>query len=281
MKDIKITEIFYSLQGEGKFTGVPSVFFRTFGCNFTCSGFGMPRGEVSGERFKIKPEEYTNLAKMPLVCTGCDSYASWDYRFRHLAETLTVEEAVQRVLDLLPNKEFKDEHLVITGGEPLIPVWQPFYTKFLAHPAFKNLKGLTFETNGTQGMPHQFQQFLKKWNQIHGNNALTFSVSPKLPCSGEPWSKAIKPFTVTSYEKIAETYLKFVVANDADFADVINAVQEFRDTGYTGNIYLMPLGGINDVYNENKTAVAEKAMELGWRFSDRLQCSLWGNAWGT
>ena len=47
---IKVSELFYSLQGEGMFVGVPSVFLRTFGCNFTCSGFGMKRGQLSGER---------------------------------------------------------------------------------------------------------------------------------------------------------------------------------------------------------------------------------------
>ena len=37
MRKLKIAEIFYSLQGEGKWAGVPSVFLRTFGCNFQCS----------------------------------------------------------------------------------------------------------------------------------------------------------------------------------------------------------------------------------------------------
>ena len=50
MSKIKVSELFYSIQGEGKFSGVSSVFLRTFGCNFTCGGFGMPKGEISNER---------------------------------------------------------------------------------------------------------------------------------------------------------------------------------------------------------------------------------------
>ena len=42
MSKLKIAELFYSIQGEGRYMGVPSVFLRTFGCNFKCAGFGMP-----------------------------------------------------------------------------------------------------------------------------------------------------------------------------------------------------------------------------------------------
>jgi hypothetical protein len=63
MNEIKISELFYSIQGEGRYMGVPSVFLRTFGCNFKCQGFGMPRGETSNERFKVDADtikEYKN-----------------------------------------------------------------------------------------------------------------------------------------------------------------------------------------------------------------------------
>ena len=33
---MRISEIFYSIQGEGRLSGVPSVFIRTSGCNLRC-----------------------------------------------------------------------------------------------------------------------------------------------------------------------------------------------------------------------------------------------------
>ena len=37
MQIMRINEIFYSLQGEGKWTGLPNIFIRTTGCNLRCS----------------------------------------------------------------------------------------------------------------------------------------------------------------------------------------------------------------------------------------------------
>lgn len=75
-----ISEIFYSLQGEGELTGVPSVFIRTSGCNLRCS--------------------------------WCDTpYASWNPE----GTQYTVAQLVTAVESYRPA-----QHVVLTGGEPMI-----------------------------------------------------------------------------------------------------------------------------------------------------------------
>ena len=282
MSQIKISELFYSIQGEGRYMGVPSVFLRTYGCNFTCGGFGMPKGEVSSERdiIAIKAEDYTDYKSLPLVSTGCDSYASWDPRFKHLSPVLSTVSIVDSILTILPHGRWMDEHLVITGGEPLLG-WQRAYPELLSNEKMRGLKEITFETNGTQELSQDLSVYLQQWKINREKNALTFSVSPKLSISGEKWSEAICPSIIRKYEDVGFVYLKFVVATEDDVLEAEQAVNEYRTAGFRGPVYLMPVGGTNDNYQLNTKTVAKLAMERGWRYSARLQCDLFKNEWGT
>ena len=281
MSKIKIAELFYSIQGEGRYMGVPSVFLRTFGCNFTCAGFGMARGERSTEADEIAvvAHNYNNYEELPLVDTGCDSYASWHPDFKNLSPMLTSDAIVERIMQILPHSEWRDEHLVITGGEPLLG-WQRAYPDLLDHPRMAGLKEITFETNGTQRISDEFKTYLFNWAKQPGRE-ITFSVSAKLPASGEAWTDAIQPKTVCEYEWYGYAYLKLVVATEEDLVDAEQAVEEYRARGFKGPVYIMPVGGVERVYNLNNRAVAEMAMRKGWRYSDRLQVPLFKNEWGT
>jgi 7-carboxy-7-deazaguanine synthase len=285
MNSIKVSELFYSIQGEGRYMGVPSVFLRTFGCNFTCDGFGMPRGEKTNERHSINAKLYKSYKDLPLVTTGCDSYASWDPKFKHLSPVLKIDSIAQAIVDTLPHKEWRDEHLVITGGEPLLG-WQKAYPKLLSHPLMKNLKEITFETNGTQKLSTELVDYLYDWAEgdpfsTRSYESITFSVSAKLPASGEKWEEAIIPENILQYQESGHVYLKFVVATEKDIEDAERADEEFRRAGFRGNTYIMPVGGVDSVYNLNAKNVALAAMKRGWRYSDRLQVPLFKNEWGT
>jgi len=287
MSKIKIAELFYSIQGEGRYMGVPSVFLRTFGCNFKCAGFGMPRGEMSHEATDIAAthtmiESFQKYEELPLVSTGCDSYASWHPDFKDLSPMLTSEAIADRIAEIIPFGEWRDEHLVITGGEPLLG-WQRAYPDLLNHPKMAGLKEITFETNGTQKLTEEFKEYLVQWQMPNMDFAreVTFSVSAKLPCSGEKWDEAILPEVVCEYEQFGTAYLKFVIATEQDFADAECAIAAYRKAGFTGHVYLMPVGGVESVYAMNNKNVALLAMKNGLRYSDRLQVPLFKNEWGT
>jgi 7-carboxy-7-deazaguanine synthase len=285
MDKIKISEVFYSAQGEGRFIGVPSVFLRTFGCNFKCAGFGMPKGELTNEVEPIANNVhlYKTFEELPLVNTGCDSYASWHPAFKELSPYYTIDDIVSKLLGLTPNKNSwvqsngNDVHLVITGGEPLLG-WQQLYPALLNHTKMQDLKNLTFETNGTQLLHNEFKTFLDDWYFSH--REITFSVSPKLSASGEEWHNAIKPDVVVSYQDYGMVYLKFVVDQLEQFDEVDQAVMAYRDAGFVGPVYVMPVGGVVSVYDGNRIHIADEALKRGYYYSPRLHVDLWGNGWG-
>ena len=295
---LRYSEAFYSVQGEGRFVGVPSVFLRTFGCNFRCMNFGTDETRDRWEQHKAgkkhndevkalidsgvhkNTKEFNDL---PIIHTGCDTYASIYPEFKHFNMLKEVDEVVEHLLSLLPEGKWtmdngQDIHLIMTGGAPLL-AWQRLYIELFEHPRMKDLKNVTFETNTTQTLHEDFFNYLNNHERIE----VTWSCSPKLSVSGEPWDTAIKPDVASQYSRVngSDIYLKFVVATNDDFDEVTRAVKEYRNAGVECPVYLMPLGGRSEEYNLNVKDVAEACMERGWRFTPRLHISLFGNAWGT
>jgi 7-carboxy-7-deazaguanine synthase len=247
----------------------------------------MNKGELSYEatdiaatHAMIKP--FQTYGELPLVSTGCDSYASWMPEFKDLSPMLTTDAIAERIMEILPYKRWEDEHLVITGGEPLLG-WQRAYPDLLNHLSMTGLKEITFETNGTQKLTPEFKKYLQEWSQNppFASREVTFSVSAKLSCSGEQPSEAIRPDIVCEYQEAGHVYLKLVVATEDDAEEALEAVDIYRAEGFTGNVYLMPVGGVESVYTLNNRRVAELAMKHGLRYSDRLQVPLFKNEWGT
>jgi 7-carboxy-7-deazaguanine synthase len=295
---LRYSEAFYSVQGEGKFVGVPSVFLRTFGCNFRCMNFGVDTKKDRWEQHKegnrynaeVKAlidagvhETTEKFEDLPIIHTGCDTYASIYPEFKHFNRQATVDEVVEHLLSLTPNGKWvqdngQDVHLILTGGEPLL-AWQRLYIDLFEHPRMQDLKNVTFETNTTQPLHSEFYEYLNTQERF----TITWSCSPKLSVSGEPWDTAILPVVAHQYSTVngSGIYFKFVVATQSDFAEVKAAVDAYRTAGVQCPVYLMPLGGRSEEYSLNVKDVAEACMAEGWRFTPRLHISLFGNAWGT
>jgi len=298
MTKLRYSEAFYSVQGEGRFVGVPSVFLRTFGCNFRCMNFGLAkepnRAEKLKQGIKYNPEvkelldagitdKVEKFEDLPIIHTGCDTYASIYPEFKKFMMDKTIDEVVDHVLSLTPEGKWtmsngQDVHFILTGGEPLLG-WQRTYIELFEHPRMKDLKNVTFETNTTQTLHKDFEDYLRKQDKFQ----VTWSCSPKLSVSGEPWNTAIKPEIARSYNGIpnSEMYFKFVVADASDVDEVSKAVAEYNQVGINVPVYVMPLGGRSETYILNTKKVAELAMARGWRYTPRLHVDIFGNAWGT
>lgn len=85
-KGIPVSEIFHSIQGEGIYAGIPSVFLRTYYCNLTC--------------------------------TFCDTKYTWVNQSKaqegNEFRTMGYDDIINKL------ESFRCKHLVITGGEPLL-----------------------------------------------------------------------------------------------------------------------------------------------------------------
>jgi len=284
MSKIRYSEMFYSIQGEGRWVGVPSVFLRLFGCNFECAGFGQERGKPLIPRDQMPWKQldiskYNSISELPVMNIGCDSSASWAKDYMHLSNFEDSSVIGDKLLAMTPGADWKnngqDIHLILTGGEPMM--WQKKLPDLLSDLSVVEVENITFETNSSFALKPDFVDFL---NEMSHNTKYTWSCSPKLSISGEKWEKAIKPENWDQYFGVlnSDVYLKFVVQDEYDL-DEIEKIQKLHGIPY--DIFCMPCGGTQEMLANTKLNIAEKAMERGWKYSPRLHVDLFGNKWGT
>lgn len=293
---LRYSEAFYSVQGEGRFVGVPSVFLRTFGCNFECAGFGQERGNLIAtsempyntdpKADKNHPDAYKSIEDLPVTPIGCDSSASWAMKYKHLQMTKSVDEVVDHITSLLPKGTFtgrhgEDIHLVITGGEPLLG-WQRVWPALIDELHNEHgLVNVTFETNGSKFCDdNMIDYFNNEGKHVH----VTWSTSPKLTISGETREDTLMPECLVSMNKVNNSFLynKFVVRDMIDFDEVDEYVDAYKKAGVKlDSIFCMPEGATFEQQALTERDVAEACMLTGYKFSPRLHINLFGNAWGT
>ena len=293
-KEYSYSEIFYSMQGEGKYTGEPTAWLRFFLCNLQCDGFGQ-KDPTDPTTYKLPYQDiiasdYNRIEDLPVFEYGCDSSYSWSKKFKHLQHKTTPEEIAERILDIVPNRSFDNNiHICFTGGEPLLKHAQEASVEIMKYlDRTQQIPSVTYETNGTRMLSEDFVDYWarKIWRK---RSELFFSVSPKLwTVAGEKREKAIKPECVQRYYNLSTNgQLKFVCNGSKESWDEIEElVALYRDAGVQYPIWIMPLGGTLEGQKGEIDGhipayeIADEALNRGYRVSARVHAYLWENVIG-
>ncbi len=282
-----LVETFISLEGEGPYTGRPTVYSRLGGCNFRCKGFNNP--DKKDVVLDFEPSAYHSLESLPLIKRGCDSnYAVDKHLFKHLWEKVTAEECFTKVIELLPDNKWKGktglEYIYsITGGEPTL--YQDFLIELFDEIIKSGCRVVLIETNGSIEFKKEFKDAL--WKLYYHVDKIIWSNSPKLTNSGENFPNTIKPEVILSQQIIPKTeqYFKFVTdGNIKDIEEIVQTMELYRKAKIdvdADQIYLMPMACTKQQLEVIGPEVATICIKYGFTYCNRLQNTLWGNGVGT
>ena len=232
-------EIFHTLQGEGMSLGVPAIFIRSSLCNLHCVWCDTDYTW----NFKKTPWPHENDA--------LSGYSKFEKEEQMME--ISIPEIVEKV------QSFPCQHLVITGGEPLLHQEDWFNLLYELGPKYT----AEVETNGTIVPSDQLARYVHQWN-----------VSPKLSHSENPEEKRLVPEALDFFAADPRTIFKFVVTNESDGDEVKDIIERFHLSKDT--VLLMPEGRTPERLEETKLWLADYCIRENFRFTPRLHIDLWG-----
>ncbi len=243
---LPISEMFLSIQGEGKLTGVPSFFIRTSGCNLRCWWCDTPYASWKPEGLVRAIDELVAMASASgakhVVVTGGEpmlfpQIGALCERLRGAGLHITIETAgtVFRSVacDLM---SISPKLTNSTPGEA-----RPFPP---GHAAGK--------------MP---RDALRQWGEQHEARRLNMPALREL------------------LGAFPERQLKFVVAGPQDLAEIDDLLAQLPGV-LPADVMLMP-EGVSSPSAETKAWVIDACMARGFRYCQRLHIELFGNTRGT
>jgi organic radical activating enzyme len=246
---------------------------------------------ITNEVLGFDPADYNKLEDLPVISIGCDSIYSWDPRFKHLWEKRTGKQLAEDVIQYIPHNQWRHPRtgqptiLSLTGGEPTLQ--QKFLPELLEQQLFDDLELILIETNCSVPLRMEFIDYLNTWTAKNPKRRIIWSNSPKLSVSGEAWDKAIVPSIALNQRLVlqSEQYFKFVCDDsDESFDEVEKAMSEYYAGGVPAEdnqIYIMPVGAIEEQQLEIAGNVALKCLDRGFIFCGRAHVHAFGNTIGT
>lgn len=264
-----VSERFYSVQGEGKTSGVPAYFIRLSTCNLQCGSSMKYLNRI--KKGEINPdlnEPYIGDLEMenPKIWS-CDTTPVWlrgEYvEFQEIIDDWKKEGIYDRICD-------GTIHIIWTGGEPTIKQHQESINNFTEFWAdlFEDPDSIfkpfyEVETNGTVWMN---EQFFSDMDQIN--------CSPKLSNSGMTEKQRIVPEAIGRIMEHVNYQFKFVISNEDDIAEMfITYIDRFNIP--LKNVVCMPaLTSQKDFFERTKWC-----MEMGKKYKfialTRLHVASW------
>ena len=229
---LKVSEFFYSIQGEGPTAGHPAWFLRLTGCNLNCPWCDTTEVWRKGTRFlhsEIPP------------------------KFNHTSP------------DFLLGLE-KGDHLIITGGEPMLQ--QDSIVQYLRWLGSLNPNlYVEVETNGTILPSENLISIIDQWN-----------VSPKTSNSNNILEKCEIENCYRFFQKQSNTIFKFVVENPNDISEILPIVEKYELD--KSKIILMPQASTKEDLLSCESLIKSLAQDNGFRYTSRLHIMNWGNTRG-
>ena len=229
------------------------------------------------------PSVFIRTSGCNLRCWFCDSYhTSWEPTHAWMA----LDEIVDRLT------AFDANHVVLTGGEPLIHDEAVTLINRLSERGYH----ITVETNGTIAPPPETPIDLASISPKLASSTPT----PERPPAGggetdadtnveavDDWqarheANRIDYDTLTTLVDRFEFQLKFVLTGRDDLPEIEALVDDLRDRTETEiedtDVLLMPEGQTRSQLDEARHEVAELAIESGYRYTPRLHVDLWNDA---
>jgi 7-carboxy-7-deazaguanine synthase len=282
-----ISSDFYSVQGEGISSGVPSYFVRLGICNLTC---GMSRA-FTNMLIKEKSLEDGEIFEGDLHKEGkatwtCDSTSQWlwrgeDKKFQYLIDRWKE----QGIYDDIKNGTI---HIIWTGGEPTIKGHQEAISNFFRYWNLKRYTNKDGNIDAVEAVTKMLQDGIENinpYNEIETNGTIVieedlFSIidqincSPKLSNSGMTEKQRINPDAIKRIMEHSNYQFKFVISNEEDVQEL------FRDFVVPfsiplKNVVCMPGLDSQTDFHERTQFVLEMSKRYKFRGLTRLHISAW------